>query len=78
MDVEMRASSEAKPGSSHGISWSYKQSLLAELVHTLTKAASGGLPEVAMKSSITLAGNAKVMLNGANARGDVAASAKPP
>ncbi|CAM6008925.1 unnamed protein product [Sphagnum balticum] len=78
MDVEMKASSEAKLGSGHGISWSYKQSLLAELVHILTKAASGGLPEVAMKSFVALAGNAKVMLNGANARGDAATSAQPP
>ncbi len=74
----MKASGEAKPGSSHGIFWSYKQSLPVKPVHTLTKAASRGLLEVAMKSSITLAGNAKVMLNGANATGDAAASAKPP
>jgi hypothetical protein len=37
----MKASGEAKPGSGHGISWFYKQSLPAEHVHTLTKAASG-------------------------------------
>jgi hypothetical protein len=74
----MKASREAKPGSGHGISWSYKQSSPAEPVHTLTKAASGGLPEVAMKSSVALAGNAKVTLNGANAGGEAAASAKPP
>ncbi len=30
-----------------------------------------------MKSSVALAGNAKVKLNGANAKGDVVASAKP-
>ncbi len=47
-------------------------------MYTLTKAASGGLPEVAMKSFITLAGNAKVMLNGANVKGNVIAFAKPP
>ncbi len=47
-------------------------------MHTLTKAASRGLPEVAMKSSVALVGNAKVMLNGANVRGDVGASTKPP
>jgi hypothetical protein len=79
IDAEMKASVEAKPGSGRGISWSYyKQSLPAEPVHTLTKAASGGLPEVAMKSSVALAGNAKVTSNGANAGGDAAASAKPP
>jgi hypothetical protein len=78
VDAEMKASGEAKPGSGHGISWSYKQSSPAEPVHTLTKAASGGLPEVAMKSSVALAGNAKVMSNGANAGEDAAASAKPP
>ncbi len=72
----MKASSEAKLGSSHGISWSFKQSLPAEHVHTLTKVTSGGLPELAMKNSVALVGNAKVMLNGANARGDVA-FAKP-
>jgi hypothetical protein len=31
-----------------------------------------------MKSSVALVGNAKVMLNGANAKGDVIACAKPP
>ncbi len=46
-------------------------------MHILTKAAFGGLPEVAMKSSVAFAGNAKVMLNGANARGNVVAFAKP-
>jgi hypothetical protein len=51
--------------------------LPAKHVHALTKAASGGLPKVAMKSFVALARNAKVMLNGANAKGDVAASAKP-
>jgi hypothetical protein len=51
--------------------------LHVEPVHILTKAAFGGLPEVAMKSSVALAGNAKVMLNGANARGNVVAFAKP-
>ncbi len=73
----MKASGQAKPSSSHGISWSYKQSLPVELVHTLIKAASGRLPEVAMKNFVALAGNAKVMLNGANARGDAATFAKP-
>jgi hypothetical protein len=52
--------------------------LPAEPVHTLTKVASRGLLEVAMKSSVALAGNAKGMLNGANARGDVITSTKPP
>ncbi len=47
-------------------------------MHTLTKAASGGLPEVAMKSFVALARNAKVMLNGANAMGDDPTSTKPP
>jgi len=74
----MKASSEAKPGLAHGISWSYKRSLLDELVYTLTKATSGGLLEVAMKSSVALARNAKVKLNGANAKGNVVAFAKPP
>jgi hypothetical protein len=46
-------------------------------MHTLTKATSRGLPKVAMKSFVALVRNAKVMLNGANARGDVA-STKPP
>jgi hypothetical protein len=78
VDAEMKTSSEAKSGSSHGISWSYKHSLLDEFVYTLTKAASGGLLEVAMESSVALARNAKVKLNGANARGDPIASAKPP
>jgi hypothetical protein len=77
VDAEMKASGEAKPGSAHGISWSYKRSLLDELVYTLTKATSGGLLEVAMKSSVALARNAKVKLNGANAKGDVAFT-KPP
>ncbi len=74
----MKASSEAKPGLAHGISWSYKRSLLDELVYTLTKATSRGLLEVAMKSSVALARNAKVKLNGANAKGNVVAFAKPP
>jgi hypothetical protein len=52
--------------------------LPAKHVHILRKATSGRLPKVAMKSFIALARNAKVMLNGANAKGDVAASAKPP
>jgi hypothetical protein len=52
--------------------------LHVEPVHTLTKAASGGLPEVAMKSFVALARNAKVMLNGANAMGDDPTSTKPP
>ncbi|CAM6062401.1 unnamed protein product [Sphagnum tenellum] len=78
VDAEMKASSEAKPGSGHGIFWSYKQSLLHELVYILTKAVSGRLLKVAMKSSIALAGNAKVKLNGANVKGDVVAFAKPP
>jgi len=78
VDAEMKASSEAKPGLAHGISWSYKRSLLDELVYTLTKATSGGLLEVAMKSSVALARNAKVKLNGANAKGNVVAFAKPP
>jgi len=78
VDAEMKASSEAKPGLAHGISWSYKRSLLDELVYTLTKATSGGLLEVAMKSSVALARNAKVKLNGANAKGNVDAFAKPP
>jgi hypothetical protein len=78
MDAEMKAFGEAKPGSGHGIFWSYKQSLPVEPMHTLTKATSKGLPKVAMKSSVALAGDAKVMLNGANAKGDAAAFAKPP
>ncbi|CAK9865402.1 unnamed protein product [Sphagnum jensenii] len=65
VDAEMKASGEAKPGSGHGISWSYKQSA-AELVHPLTKIGSGGIPEVAVKSSGAFAGNAKVTLNGTN------------
>ncbi len=65
VDAEMKASGEAKPGSGHGISWSYKQSS-AELVHPLTKIGSGGIPEVAVKSSGAFAGNAKVTLNGTN------------
>jgi hypothetical protein len=60
MDAEMKASREAKPGLGHGISWSYKHSLLAEPVHTLTKATFRGLLEVAMKSFIALVGNANV------------------
>jgi hypothetical protein len=51
--------------------------LPVELVHTLTKATFGGLPKVAMKNYVALVGNAKVMLNGANARGNVVAFAKP-
>ncbi len=73
----MKAFGEAKLGSGHGMSWSYKQSLPVKPVHTLTKAGSGGLLEVAMKSSIALAGNAKVMLNGANAKGNAVTSTKP-
>jgi hypothetical protein len=46
VDVEMKASGEAKPSSGHGISWSYKESLLHELVYILTKVASRGLLEV--------------------------------
>ncbi len=64
VDAEMKVSGEAKPGSGHGISRTYKQSL-AELVHPLTKIGSGGVvPEVGVKSSGTFAGNAKVTLNG--------------
>jgi hypothetical protein len=64
VDAEMKVSGEAKPGSGHGISWTYKQSP-AELVHPLTKIGSGGVvPEVGVKSSGTFAGNAKVTLNG--------------
>ncbi len=74
----MKAFGETKPCSSHGISWSYKQSLPTEPMHTLTNATSGGLLEVAMKSSVALVRNAKVMLNGANARANVVAFAKPP
>jgi hypothetical protein len=63
-DAEMKVSGEAKPGSGHGISRTYKQSP-AELVHPLTKIGSGGVvPEVGVKSSGTFAGNAKVTLNG--------------
>jgi hypothetical protein len=64
VDAEMKVSGEAKPGSGHGISWTYKQSP-AELVHPLTKIGSGGVvPEVGVKSSGTFAGNAKVTLKG--------------
>ncbi|CAM6007381.1 unnamed protein product [Sphagnum balticum] len=78
VDAEMKAFGETKPGSGHGISWSQQQSLHAEPVHILIKAPSRGLPEAAMKSSVALARNAKVMLNGAKGKGDVIASTKPP
>jgi hypothetical protein len=42
----------------------------------MTKATSGRLPEVAMKNFVALVGNAKVMLNGANTRGNVVVFAK--
>ena len=72
VDTEMKLSGEVKPGSGHGISWSYKQS--ADLVHSLSMKGPGGAPEVAVKSSGAFAGNAKAVPNGSNS-GD--ASAKP-
>ncbi len=40
VDVEMKASGEAKPGLGNGISWFYKLSLLVEPMHIITKATS--------------------------------------